>query len=53
MEMTEKELKVKNNRPPSDKYVKYVYNKTTKLTEVEFKEARPVTEEDRKNGPGK
>ena len=53
MEMTEKELKVKNNRPPSDKYVKYVYNKTTKLTEVEIRQAPLVTEEDRKNDPGK
>ena len=37
----------KNNKPPSDKYVKYTYDKATKITEVEFRQAPPVKEEDR------
>ena len=47
--MTEKERKVKNNKPPSDKYVKYTYDKDTKITEIEFRQAPPVKEEDRED----
>ena len=40
--MTEKERKAKNNKLPSNDYVVYRYDKKTKLTEVEFKKAKPV-----------